>query len=417
MPPKKVPSDQKIERDPYHNAEWYHLEDDAVACVFRALDYLDYRTAAALCLATPRQGLAAIKEHWKEDPAFAFAMRFHTHGVVPVELIEKYLNDPKADSKHFKWMNTCLSNCVVEVTEVTRDEGVQEDWSIIKVTKRQDWSIGKVTKPRLVRSRLVNGTLSYFSGPAGREYRVRQVTTDGRIAYFTGPRRRESLQRVERPDGVVLFFYGEQDQEVVVRTTSPDGSIRHYEGTRGHEYIVRRYYPPGHKRVSDYFDSTTRGLVRIDFICGNIAHFDPVPGAPVLERVVYPNNSVAHYEGPYEMERVVRVVTDAQTRFYDGDKDEERLVRIIDNATGALFVYNGEKGQEYKVSGMYADGLVVHYKGVKNKERKVRTVDVNGGMCFYKGARGDERKVRSVDVNGRTRLFESERRRTCGAFL
>jgi len=414
MPPKKVvQSDQEIVRESYQNAEWDDLDPDAVMCVFRVLDPV---TAAALCLATPKQGRAAINEHgWKEDPAFALAMRFHTHAVVPVELIEKYLNDRKADSKHFEWMNTCLSNqlahcsstCMVKVTEVTTDEGAQDDWSIMKVTKGQDSSIIKVTKPRLVRSRLVDGTLSYFSGPAGREHRVRQASTDGRIAYFTGPKHRKSLQRVERPDGIVLFFYGEQDQEVLVRATTPDGSIHHYEGTRKHEYLVCRYYPPNHNRVSDHYDRTTRGLVRIEFMNGNIAHFDPVPDGPVLKRVVYPNNSVEHYEGPTEMERVVRVVTDAQTRYYEGDKKQERLVRIIDNATGAVFVYAGEREQEYKVNVMYADGLVVHYEGAKNNERKVRTVDVNNGeMCFYKGARGNEQKVRSVDVNGRARFFE-----------
>ena len=390
MPPKKR-SGQKIERDPYQNAEWDKLQDDVVACVF---ERLDYTTAAALCLATPRQGLAAIKEHWKEDPAFAFAMWFHHDDVSPVELIEKYLNDPKADSKHFEWMNTCLSSCVVEVTEVTRDGGIEEDWTLSRLR----------FKPRLVRKRLPDGTLYYYRGPGEKEYKVRCVRPNGILYYYLGPKGRESVERVERAaDGAVLFYEGDQNKEALRRARYPDGAIHHFEGARTREYLVRRDLPDGSHRVTEYYEGIKGQeiLVRIDYRNGQIQHYEPVAGPPgsratSLKRVVLPSNRVFYYEGPPGIERMVRVVTDPVTAFFEGDKGQERIVRKVHHESGSQSFYRGEKGKEHVVRAVRSDGLVVDFEGVKNKERKVRAIDVDGRIRVFEGDRGDERLVRTV---------------------
>ena len=93
---------------------------------------------------------------------------------------------------------------------------------------------------------------------------------------------------------------------------------------------------------------------------------------------------------------------------YEGERGEERKVRM-EKPSGDVSLYEGEHGQERKVRLERPSGNIHHFEGERGAERKVRVEKTNGSVFLYEGEMGAERAVRAEHPDGAVAIYEGEK--------
>lgn len=334
--------------DPERNGFWCTLHDDAVRCIFDALTE-DLLTAAALCVATPLQGVVAIRarKDWKNNPAFAIAVRLHTVGkrALNQALFRKYVHERCAEIIHLEWMNHHSRHFYIRIEQEQVDEGVIEEWRL--VDNRQDEEYRpeyEVTNGCLLRlTTLWNGETQYYGGQGHINALVRWERDNGHVHYYNTDlvhdheEGRSRLTCIQHNNGKSFTYYeGQPGNERRVRL-EVNGKIRYYTGNRGEE---RKIY--------------TR----------------------------YPDGSIEHYLGARQEERKTRLEKDNKTAYFTGVKGQEKMTKVL-----------------------LSDGRIVFYTGAKGEERMRRIVFSNGDIIYFRGVKGQERKRMLKKASGEVRFF------------
>jgi len=94
---------------------------------------------------------------------------------------------------------------------------------------------------------------------------------------------------------------------------------------------------------------------------------------------------------------------------YEGERGEERKVRMEKPSAGDVSLYEGEHGQERKVRLERPSGNIHHFEGERGAERKVRVEKTNGSVFLYEGEMGAERAVRAEHPDGAVAIYEGEK--------
>ena len=329
------------------------LQDDVVAYLFQVLARSgDFVTAGALCIATPRQGVAAIKAHkdWKNNPAFSIAVRLHSVGKQALDqaLFRKYAHEKRAQTIHLEWMNDHSDDFSIQVEKFEEDEGMVEEWLLVDnrdMYYQDDQDEEDVSRGILLRvTTLWDGEIRYFGGPGHINALVRWERSNGNVHYFSTDLVHEEeddgeprLTCIQHNNGKSFTYYeGEPGNERKVRVEQND-KIRYYTGNKGEE---RRIY--------------TR----------------------------YPDGSIQHYSGARQEERITRLEKNNKTIYFTGIKGQEKITKIR-LSDGRVIFYAGATGVERMKRMEFHSGSVIHFRGVKGQERKVMLKKANGEVRFF----------------------------------
>jgi hypothetical protein len=160
-----------------------NLPQDAILLVFGAVKRPPDK--AALCLATPRMGIVAMRtlEGYLNDPLLSVALalrRRRAPELLDERLLRKYAHLRGATPEGCTWL---------------RDVAAEADWRLHIACGPEAWHL------------------------------------------WEGSDSRRILLRRMKP-GVVLYYNGEVTERVV-RVEFPDGQVKHFEGSSGAERLVR----------------------------------------------------------------------------------------------------------------------------------------------------------------------------------
>ena len=224
----------------------------------------DPHDRAALCLAAPRLGLAALSElpPYKE-PLTSVAVAL-THRLVAEVLDEaslrRYAAAKHATEEGCAWLAAAAERygwpLHVGIRKCAhRIQWHLDDGEIEGPLLRAAWPNGveqfyegERGAERGVRAVYPSGVEGFFEGEKGAERRVRAVWPDGQEEFYAGEQGTERVVRTVWPDGQEEFFEGERDAERLVRAVSPGGVVHFFEGEKGAERLVRAVLPSGEER-------------------------------------------------------------------------------------------------------------------------------------------------------------------------
>ena len=351
------------------NACWWMLPADVVEFIFDALDDGgDWPTAAALCLATPIQGAAAIKarKDWKLNPAFSIAVRLHTVGrrVLDEALLRKYAHDKRAGIEHLDWMNRNSLRFEIQLERYNADEN--------DVLHRHEREIENFHVGKEVMAWMLVDTHDEEDEDEEEEEdeptngaRLRLTSLwDNENRYFDGHGHTKAMIRWESTNGQIYYFSSElaegEEQCRLTCIRQPNGkSFTYYDG------------PNRNERKTKHMNAD-----------GTIIYYT---GAPKQERKLYKrflDGSTEHYSGAKGAERKIRLELGNETIYFVGNRGEERMTsKLLPNDREVT--YNGPPGEEYKVSVTYVSGKTIYYEGAKGQEKKVKVVKANGEVVLF----------------------------------
>ena len=219
----------------------------------------EWQDRAALCLACPPLGVAAIREIAEyTDPLFAIAIalwqRSAASTVLNEPLFRRYAADDRASEEGCSWL-----------TNAAERHGVDIGFDIVHQRGCAVWLLTHMGAKQQMRIEFSNGQVEYYEGEQGAERMVRAIFSDGDVDYFEGDRDAERRVRTEFSNGEVQHYEGEQGAERKVRAEW-NGEVRHYEGERGAERLVRAEFPGGEVRHYEGEQGAER-KVRAEFFC------------------------------------------------------------------------------------------------------------------------------------------------------
>ena len=327
-----------------------HGAEATVTCLFMELptevqlliaDWVDELAGrAALCLALPPLGLAAVQTLERyQDILMSVALRLpRLRGAVPADvpatalldeqLMRSYAADRRATEAGRLWLNAGFAEAGSELQ-------VQQEMTKVRGGDATMWLLADGGRRALLR-KTFQQTVGHFEGEGGAERRVRVDRPDGSVDHYEGERRAERVVRTVCSDGIVGHCEGEKGAERIVRMVRSDGVVDHYEGERGAERRVRVVRPDG----------------------SVLGHYEGETGTERLVRTLCANGVVNHYEGERGTERVVRLVhSDGKVDHYEGGRGSERCVRLV-RSDGVVGHYEGERGAERLVRIVHSDGSV-----------------------------------------------------------
>jgi ribosomal protein L35AE/L33A len=198
-----------------------------------ARELSEWQDRAALCLACPPLGVAAIREIDEyKDPLLAIAIALWQRGaastVLNEPLFRRYAADDRASEEGCGWL-----------TDAAERHGIDIGFDIVRQQGHALWSLTHMGTERMVRLEFSDGMVLYYEGERGAERMVRAEFMDGKVVYYEGERGAERMVRAEFMDGKVVYCEGERGAERIVRAEFSDGMVQHYEGEQGAERIVR----------------------------------------------------------------------------------------------------------------------------------------------------------------------------------
>jgi hypothetical protein len=294
----------------------------------------DHHDQAALCLAVPPLGLAALRQlPIYKGPLLSVAMTLRQRSAASLldeRLLRRYAAHSDASADGCAWLAAAAQ---------------REQWPlhISLITTEPTHAT-----PKLVHWHLMDGEC---------EGAVLRSTGPDRVAYFSGERKgHERLERLVYASGMVEQFEGARGAERLVRVAGArcaPGHGLYFEGTKGVERMVRAVFPSG------------------DGGACKLGHFEGERGAERTVRLVFPSGEVQYYEGA---------------------KGEEKKVRSV-HRSGAVVHFEGVRGAERVVRRVLSCGNVLHCEGAKGAERVVRLVLLSGVVRHCVGAKGEEQLV------------------------
>ena len=114
----------------------------------------------------------------------------------------------------------------------------------------------------------------------------------------------------------------------------------------------------------------------------------------------YKDNVSAHFEGPKNKERCVKLWrSNGNPVWFAGPRHEEYEVREI-QPSGEIQEYVGKKNEERIVSSTWPGELTQHYRGARGTEHLVKVEWAEGNSMLFVGPQGRERKVREIHASG-----------------
>jgi hypothetical protein len=345
---------------------------------------------AALCLASPRIGILAIRSLASfQDPLVSVAMALFTRPaseVLTVELVRR-----NRDGGCMKWLKTVARRNACPIFSFNAAGALTREWQ--PDTHKEIIYKGRPKDEHMVRARLPDA-VTYFQGPQGFERVVRIAYRDTRI----------------------------------VTIKWPVGEIRYFEGEKGAERIVRIHLAnPSHTFDTQYCGEFQR-LVRIP---GSILHLDGEKGVERVVRIYIPDTNSMRFWMMYPKMMMSR--SDTEKLYFEGERGAER--KVCADHLGECSYFEGEPGVEHKVrveivDWRAVDRHVVHYEGERGAERKVRAVisprrhnysglyfcsflglyfcSHLGHVQYFEGEAGAERLVRAV-FGGMVQLYGGKR--------
>ena len=202
----------------------------------------DPHDQAALCLADPRLGLAALRRLPSfQGPLTSIALALWSRRarvVLGEALLRRYAADRRATAEGAAWLKAAAEceRWPLHLS-VTRNLG-QYLWCLHGQVKPFE---GEEGAERLVRVVWPDGQVQHFEGEKNPARLVRGVWPDGQIQHYEGEAGAERKVRVVWPSGEVWHFEGERGAERKVRVVWPSGVVWHYEGEKGAERMVSRF--------------------------------------------------------------------------------------------------------------------------------------------------------------------------------
>eukprot|EP01047_Picozoa_sp_COSAG01_P074542 COSAG01_NODE_12490_length_1729_cov_115.320859_2_plen_320_part_01 len=281
-----------------------HLSEELFVCVLQYL--IDYSDCARLSLASPRLGLAILRQQKRQlprfqHPLFAVATRLVVAAAWPssVRLARGRRGlRPTTVAQRVGRPSSCGVSSFAEawVPKYAADVGASAE----------DFAWIKAKSPQLYIERF---SFSSWKG-SSRWNLVRGGEVD-------------ALVRVISEDSITRYYEGEKGSECLVRIGLSSGAVYHFEGQKGSERQVR-----------------------LEHTSGDSCNYEGGKGSERLVRIELASGAVYHYEGEKGSERQVRLVhTSGNVYYYEGEKGSERQVRV-EFASGDVCYCEGEKGSE-----------------------------------------------------------------------
>lgn len=264
----------------------------------------DHHERAALCLAEPRVGLAAMRTlSGYKDRFLAVAIALRTHGsaaeVLDEAFYRRYAAALEATAESCAWLAEAAERAgwPLHVAVIS----FQPYW----LFGIQEWRLRSGAREvALLRRDHELGASLFYEGEAGAERLVRRARWLGIETFYEGEQGAERKVRATFRSGAEWFYEGEKDAERLVCRVHPSGEECFYEGEAGVEHKVRSVLPSGEERFYEGEKGTER-----------------------MVRSVLPDFTKRFYEGEMSAERMVRAVwPDGTEVFLEGDKGAERIV-------------------------------------------------------------------------------------------
>jgi hypothetical protein len=226
-----------------------------------------YHDQAALCLASPPLGLAALRQlpmYTGGGPLLSVAIMLHQHSAASVldeGLLRRYAAHDDASAEGCAWLAAAAQRehwpLHISTTRPARPNFSR--WHLQLGFAQNEFVLLRVVCPsgimrhyegaesaeRLVRAVLTSGTVRHYEGAWGAERLVRAVLTSGTVRHYEGAEGAERLVRAVFPSGTVDHFAGAEGAERLVRAVLPSGTVDHFEGAWGAEQLVRAVFPSG----------------------------------------------------------------------------------------------------------------------------------------------------------------------------
>jgi len=267
----------------------------------------DLGDCAALCIAAPRLGLAALRH--RELPQYknillSVALRLVADGDrgsapgvsfhINEALLRRYLWDARMTAAGCEWLTAQLS-------EPLGPFGIMTSWN--HGTELHHLTEDGVTRA-LVRSKTPRGVIRFYEGDVGVERLVGMEYPNGFYQNYEGEHGAERMTSSKIPGGCTSYFDGDMGFERLVGKEYPNGFHQNYEGERGEE---RKW------------SSVWTG--------GPWAYFEGARGEERLTAEYWPDGSHQCYKGERGAERMVSRTHAGGVEFFEGEKGTERLVR------------------------------------------------------------------------------------------
>ena len=150
----------------------------------------EWQDRAALCLACPPLGVAAIREIDEyKDPLLAIAIalwqRSAASTVLNEPLFRRYAADDRASEEGCGWLTDAAERHGVDIGfEMARHQGLSL------------WSLTHMGAEQKVRAECSNGTVGHFEGEKGAERVVRTEFSNGTVQHYEGEQGAERAVRV-----------------------------------------------------------------------------------------------------------------------------------------------------------------------------------------------------------------------------
>ena len=270
------------------------MPDELHMLIFEQVD--GWRDRAAMCVAMPRSGIAAIQSITAyKDPLLAVSMKLMQHRastLIDEDLLRRYAADDLSTPEGCAWLRAAAlqDGSTLHVTVVAGEEPC---WRLC-----QGVAFGAVLR------RKISNMLVHYVGELGVERHVRVVSSRGNTHHFEGDKGAERTVRVVSASGAITYLEGDKDAERILRVEHPDGTIHYFEGEMGAERQERVVHAGG---ASVHFegDKDAERIVRMVLRGGAILHFEGERGAERHVRTEHPNGDIMHYEGEKDAERMV----------------------------------------------------------------------------------------------------------------
>lgn len=243
---------------------------------------------AALCLASPRLGLTAMRtlSGYKERfmPVAIALCTCPADEVLDEACLRRYAAAKHATEEGCRWLAAAAERNAWPLSiAVRKAEGRSTYWSVHNGTH----------ETAVLRRIYPDGSVELFEGERGDERVVRGLHKYG-TAFFEGERNAERMVRIMDLDGVERFYEGEKHAERMVRLVRPEGHEEFYEGEQLAERRVRTVYPDGRQRFYEGERGAER-RVRTVNPDGREAFFEGEAGSERLVRIVHPDGATEHF--------------------------------------------------------------------------------------------------------------------------
>ena len=311
------------------------MPDELHMLIFEHVD--EWRDRAAMCVAMPRSGIAAIQSIAAyKDPLLAVSMNLMQHRastLIDDDLLRRYAADELSTPEGCAWLRaTALQDGSTLHVEVV--PGEEPTWRLCQ---------GGVAGPVLRQK--MSDIWVHYAGELDLERRVRVVSSRGGTLWYEGEKGGERMVRMVTAKGGTTYLEGDKGAERMVRMEHPDGTVDHYEGEMGAE----RHVGTDHRN-------------------GGSAAFAGEKGAERMVRMGLRGGAILLFEGERGAERHVRTEhPNGDIMYYEGEKDAEHLVRT-ERPTGYVVHMEGGKGAEHMVRAKRPDGSIVHFHGERGAE-------------------------------------------------